>query len=109
MAAKGLDLALVFGRAFNESADPCYLTNLQARMATESSGIARTEKGEPVVFFEGALRGLPTYKRINLGGRCAGGQLEAMYAKYLEENQAKSVGLVGVRPQSAVQEIPGPA
>ncbi len=100
MAAKGLDLALVFGRAFNESADPCYLTNLQARMATESSGIAVPREGEPVVFFEGALRGLPTYKRmIWVEDVRGGGQLEAMYAKYLEENQAKSVGLVGVRPQ----------
>ena len=41
MAAKRLDLAFVYGRAFNGIADPCYLTNFQARMA-EGSGIAST-------------------------------------------------------------------
>ena len=62
MTAKGLDLAFVYGRAFNGKADQAYLTNFVVRLAG-ASAVAVPREGAPAFFFEGAARGLSTLKR----------------------------------------------
>jgi Xaa-Pro aminopeptidase len=99
MAAQGLDLAFVYGRAFNGKGDQCYLTNFVTRLAG-ASAVALPRAGKPTVFFEGALRGVPSFKRTTwVEDVRAGNDIGALCAKYLQENKAQSVGLVGVHPQ----------
>ena len=99
MAAKGLDLALVYGRAFNGKADQAYLTNFVVRLAG-ASAVAVPRQGSPTVFFEGAIRGLPSFKLTTwVEDLRASWDIGALCRKYLEETPAKSVGLVGIRPQ----------
>jgi len=99
MAAKGMDLAFVYGRAFNSKADQCYLTNFVTRLAG-ASAVAVPREGNPTVFFEGALRGVPSFKKTTwVDDVRAGNDIGALCGKYLQENKAESVGLVGIHPQ----------
>lgn len=105
MASNGLDLALVYGRAFNSKADQCYLTNFVTRLAG-ASAVAVPREGDPTVFFEGALRGVPSFKKTTwVDDVRAGSDIGALCGKYLQENQAQSVGLVGIRPQMPHQQF----
>ena len=105
MTAKGLDLAFVYGRAFNGKADQAYLSNFVVRLAG-ASAVAVPREGAPALFFEGAARGLPSLKQTTwVDDVRAGSTVGDLCSKYLEGTQAKSVGLVGVRPQRPFQQF----
>jgi hypothetical protein len=88
MAEKSLDLVLVHAKAFNGK-------------VPQNVMVALPREGEPTVFFEGAIRGLPSVQQtIWCSDLRAGNDVSALCEKYLEKIPATArVGLVGARPQ----------
>jgi Xaa-Pro aminopeptidase len=106
MSAQGLDLLLIYGRAFSGKADPCYLSNFVTRLAA-GAALAVPLQNAPTVFFEGATRGLPSMRLTTwIEDVRAGNDIATHWTKYLQKEgaEAKSVGLVGVRPQMPFQQ-----
>ena len=86
-------------RAFNNKADTCYLSNHVIRLP-QSAMVAVPREGEPTVFFEGPIRGLPSVRQTTwVADVRAGNDIAVLCAKYLENApDARSVALVGARP-----------
>jgi Xaa-Pro dipeptidase len=59
MKSSGIDLLLLYGRGFNEYADPCYVSNFIIRLPRSTLMVIPSDK-PPVIFFEGFVRGLPS-------------------------------------------------
>jgi Xaa-Pro aminopeptidase len=99
MAARGLDLLLVYTTGLTEYGDTAYLTNFIIRLP-RGTLVAIPQKGEVITFFEGASRGLPSLKLT-----LANGELQAVAdmakesTKYLKEKKLipGTVGLAGLR------------
>jgi Xaa-Pro aminopeptidase len=99
MAARGLDLLLVYTTGLTEYGDTAYLTNFIIRLP-RGTLVAIPQKGEVVTFFEGASRGLPSLKLTLANGELqAVGDMAKESAKYLKEKKLVpgTVGLAGLK------------
>ena len=59
MKRSGIDLLLLYGRCFDEYADPCYVSNFVVRLPRGTLCVVPMQ-GPVVLFFEGTSRGLPS-------------------------------------------------
>ncbi|MBI5446398.1 MAG: aminopeptidase P family protein [Deltaproteobacteria bacterium] len=85
MRKSGLDVLLLYGRAFDEYADPCYVSNFLIRLARGILAVVPAQ-GSPAVFFEGASRGLPSLQAFTAVKELkAAGNIPKEVAAYLRE------------------------
>jgi Xaa-Pro aminopeptidase len=99
MRERGIELLLVHTRGFDDYGDATYLTNFIIRLA-RGTILALPLTGEPVTFFEGASRGIPSLKLTTSAGDLkAANDLAKDCAKYLKEKKLvpSNVGLAGVK------------
>jgi len=99
MRERGIDLLLVHTRGLDDYGDATYLTNFIIRLP-RGILLALPLTGEPVTFFEGASRGIPSLKlTASAGDLKAANDLAKDCAKYLKEKKLvpSSVGLAGVK------------
>jgi Xaa-Pro aminopeptidase len=99
MAARGLDLVLIYGQAYNGKADPCYFTNFVIRLP-KGLLLAVPRQGEPALIFEGATRGLPSLRQTTWVHDLRGNMdMTPLIPKYLKDSgfAGGKVGLVGAR------------
>ena len=98
MKEKGIDLLLLYGNAFNEYGNYCYLSNFVIRLP-QGALVAVPQEGELSLMFEGASRGVPSVKKATwIDDIRATGDVSKECVKYLEEkNLVPSViGLAGL-------------
>jgi Xaa-Pro aminopeptidase len=101
MKERGIDLLLLYGNAFNEYGNYCYLSNYVIRLP-QGALVAVPKAGELSVIFEGASRGVPSVKKTTwIDDIRATGDVSKECVKYLRErNLVPSViGFVGLRRQ----------
>ena len=106
IAARGLDLLLVYTTGLTEYGDTAYLTNFIIRLP-RGTLVAVPQKGEVVTFFEGASRGLPSLKlTLAVGELSAVGDMAKESAKYLKEKKLipGAVGLAGLKRRMPYQQ-----
>jgi Xaa-Pro aminopeptidase len=106
MAARGLDLLLVYTTGLTEYGDTAYLTNFIIRLP-RGTLVAIPQKGEVVTFFEGASRGLPSLKlTLAVGELQAVGDMAKESTKYLKEKKLipGTIGLAGLRRRLPYQQ-----
>lgn len=99
MKERGIGLLLVHTRGLDDYGDTAYLINFVIRLS-RGTIVALPLAGEPVTFFEGASRGIPSLKLTTSAGDLkAANDLAKDCAKYLKEKKLvpSSVGLSGVR------------
>ena len=63
MHQEGIDIVLLYGNAFDAYGHPCYASNYIIRLP-RGAMMLLPYNGEPVLFFEGAARGLPFAKTL---------------------------------------------
>jgi Xaa-Pro aminopeptidase len=106
MAARGLDLLLVYTTGLTEYGDTAYLTNFIIRLP-RGTLVAVPKNGEVVTFFEGASRGLPSLKlTLAVGELQAVGDMAKESTKYLKEKKLipGTVGLSGLKRRMPYQQ-----
>jgi Xaa-Pro dipeptidase len=107
MAERGIDLFLVYTTGLTDYGDVAYLTNFVIRLP-RGQIVAIPRVGEPVTFFEGASRGLPSLKvTLALGDLVAVGDLPKECAKFLKDKGwiPGSVGFAGLRARMPYQQF----
>jgi Xaa-Pro dipeptidase len=107
MALRGIDLLLVYTAGLTDYGDVTYLTNFVIRLP-RGQVIALPKVGEPVTFFEGASRGLPSLKlTLALGDLVAVGDLPKECLKYLKDKGwiPGNVGFAGLRARMPYQQF----
>jgi Xaa-Pro aminopeptidase len=107
MAARGLDLLLIYTTGLNEYGDTAYLTNFIIRLP-RGTLVAVPQRGEIVTFFEGSSRGLSSLKpTLGMGELEAVGDLSKECAKYLKEKKMipGTVGLAGLKRKMPYQQF----
>jgi Xaa-Pro dipeptidase len=107
MTERGIDLLLVYNAGLTDYGDVTYLTNFVIRLP-RGQLVALPRVGEPVTFFEGASRGLPSLKlTVALGNLVAVGDLPKECAKYLKDKGwiPGNVGFAGLRARMPYQQF----
>ena len=107
MKKSAIDLLLLYGKGLNEYADPCYVSNFVIRLPRGT--IAAVPLADPpVLFFEGASRGLPSLSATTCVKELkAAGNVAKECAKYLKEKGLIpcTVGLGRFAEQMPYQEF----
>jgi Xaa-Pro aminopeptidase len=99
MKTEGIDTLLLYGNAFNEYGNYCYLSNYVIRLARGAMVVVQ-KKGEVALLFEGASRGIPSVKKTTwIEDVRACGDVAAECVKYLKERNLASstLGFVGAK------------
>jgi Xaa-Pro aminopeptidase len=99
MKEKGIDLLLLYGNAFNEYGNYCYLSNYVIRLP-QGALVAVPKAGELSVIFEGASRGVPSVKKTTwIDDIRATGDVSKECVKYLQETNLVSsvIGFAGFK------------
>jgi Xaa-Pro aminopeptidase len=99
MRERGIDLLLVHTRGLDDYGDATYLTNFIIRLP-RGTILVLPPTGEPVTFFEGASRGIPTLKlTASTGDLKAANDLAKDCANYLKGKKLvpSNVGLSGLK------------
>jgi Xaa-Pro aminopeptidase len=107
MVERDIDLLLVYTSGLTDYGDVTYLTNFVIRLP-RGQLVAFPKEGEPVTFFEGASRGLPSLKMtLALGDLVAVNDLPKECAKYLKEKGwiPGKVGFAGLRTRMPYQQF----
>lgn len=107
MKKSSIDLLLLYGRGLSEYADPCYVSNFVIRLPRGTIAVIPRE-GQPVLFFEGASRGLPSLlATTSIKELKAAGNVARECAKYLKEKGLVpcTVGLGRFAGQMPYQEF----
>lgn len=85
MQGEGIDVLLLYGRAFNEYGDSAYVSNLIPRLPRGTMAIVPRE-GQVAVFFEGSSRGIPSLQQTTWVKELrAASDVARDCAKYLKE------------------------
>jgi Xaa-Pro dipeptidase len=99
MKKEGIDLLLLYGDAFNEYGNYCYLSNTIVRLP-QGAMVAVPQKGGLTLMFEGASRGIPSIKKLTwIDDVRASGDVSKECVTYLKEKNPlpSVVGCVGVK------------
>ena len=107
MAERDIDLLLVYTSGLTDYGDVAYLTNFVIRLP-RGQLVALPKEGEPVTFFEGASRGLPSLKlTLSLGDLVAVNDLPKECLKHLKEKGLipGKVGFAGLRTRMPYQQF----
>ena len=107
IAARGLDLLLIYTTGLTKYGDTAYLTNFIIRLP-RGTLVAVPQKGEVVTFFEGASRGLSSLKlTLAMGELEAVADLAKECARYLKEKKLipGTVGLAGLKRHMPYQQF----
>jgi Xaa-Pro aminopeptidase len=99
MKERGIDLLLLYGNAFNEYGNYCYLSNYVIRLP-QGALVAVPKAGELSVIFEGASRGVPSVKKTTwIDDIRATGDVSKECVKYLQETNLVSsvIGFAGFK------------
>jgi Xaa-Pro aminopeptidase len=85
MKERGIAILLLYGNAFNEYGNYCYLSNYVIRLP-QGALVAVPKAGELSVIFEGASRGVPSIKKTTwIDDIRATGDVSKECVKYLQE------------------------
>ncbi|MFB3884808.1 MAG: M24 family metallopeptidase [Thermodesulfobacteriota bacterium] len=101
MKERGIDVLLLYGNAFNEYGNYCYVCNYVIRLP-QGALVAVPKNGEPSVIFEGASRGVPSIKKATwIDDIRAAGDVSKECVKYLQEKNLVSsvIGFAGLKGQ----------
>ncbi len=107
MKERGIDVLLLYGKAFNEYGNYCYLSNYVIRLP-QGALVAVPKAGELSVIFEGASRGVPSIKKTTwIDDIRATGDVSKECVKYLQEKNLipSVIGLVGLRRQMPYYQL----
>ncbi len=107
MKKKAIDLLILYGRGLTDYADPAYVSNFVIRLPRGTIALVPLE-GAPVLFFEGASRGLPSLLATTcIKNLKAAGNVAKECVTYLKEKELipSSVGLGRLSEQMPYQEF----
>lgn len=99
MKGQGIDLLLLYGNAFDEYGNYCYLSNYVIRLP-RGAMVAVARKGDISLMFEGASRGIPSVKKVTwIKDVRACGDLSRECVKYMKEKRLipSTVGFAGLK------------
>lgn len=98
MKKEGIDILLLYGYGLNEYGNYCYLSNFLIRLPRGAVMILPL-RGEPCLIFEGASRGIPSFKKTTwIEELRATGDVSKECVKYLREKNLinSNIGFVGI-------------
>ncbi len=98
MKKEGIDLLLLYGKAFNEYGNYCYLSNHMIRLP--QGGYGGGPKRRVDLMFEGASRGVPSVKKMTwIDDIRATGDVSKECVKYLKEKNLlpSVIGFAGLK------------
>lgn len=99
MKKEGIDVLLLYGHAFNDYGNPCYVSNFIIRLP-RGTIVVVTQDGELELMFEGSSRGVPFAKTTTwLKDVRACGDISKEIVKYLKEKDfiPSTTGFAGLR------------
>ncbi|MDI7258654.1 MAG: M24 family metallopeptidase [Thermodesulfobacteriota bacterium] len=99
MGERGIDVLLLYGNAYNEYGNYCYLSNYVIRLP-QGAMVVVPKTGELSVIFEGALRGVPSVKKTTwIDDIRATGDVSKECVKYLQEKNLipSVIGVAGLK------------
>ncbi len=99
MKRQGIDLLLLYGNAFDEYGNYCYLSNYVVRLP-RGAMVVVPAKREISLLFEGAPRGIPSVKKTTwIEDVRASGDVSKECVKYMKDNHLTptTVGFVGLK------------
>jgi len=107
MKTKGLDILLLYGNGFNEYGNYCYVTNFIIRLP-QGALVAIPFRGEVVLFFEGAARGIPSVRKTTWVKEIrACGNVAKEIVKYIDEKKLTHsvIGFAGLKQFMAYDQL----
>jgi len=107
MKERGIDVLLLYGKAFNEYGNYCYLSNYVIRLP-QGALVAVPKTGELSVIFEGASRGVPSIKKTTwIGDIRPTRDVSKECVKYLQEKNLipSVIGLAGLKRQMPYYQL----
>ena len=95
MKREGMDLLLLYGHAFNEYGNYCYLTNYVIRLP-QGAVVAVPYRGDITLMLEGAARGVSSVKKMTwITDVRAGADVAKECVNYIKEKNHK-ISVVGI-------------
>ena len=110
MARDKIDALLVYGFAYNDYADPTYLSNFTIRLPNGAMMILPANS-EPVIVFEGNSKNIPSLrditwvKDLRSAGDCAVGAVECLKEKGILAAQIGFCGVTELMPAAQLQKL----
>ena len=107
MKERGIDVLLLYGKAFNEYGNYCYLSNYVIRLP-QGALVAVPKAGELSVIFEGASRGIPSIKKTTwIDDIRPAGDVSKECVKYLQEKNLipSVIGFAGLKRQMPYYQL----